>query len=290
MTIGTQKVQLYEIPGKNIYLADSPGFGDTYRDDASILADLDEALAELFCEKDVKTVGVLFLHSLTDAKMKGGAMRNLILLDKLVGTNNLQRCRLVTTKQSLALARHPDIIEKELRDNKDFWKPLLDNGANMVRFEDSTDSALKIIKPLVGRSKVVLRVTDETQRQMRVLGDTAAGREVNQEIIRAKEEAQKVIHQCKEHYRQAMSRMDKQSAEMFKEGERNAERRWKKLDLEKKKLRTRAESSSWRKWRWTGRICAAVAAGSIIMATDGLLTPIATTMYAAAENSIQKWR
>lgn len=293
MEVGTQEVEFYEIPGTNIYLADSPGFGDTYRRDASILAALDESLAEFFNGKDVRLAGVLFLHSLTEARMKSDALRNLIMSGKLVGSNNLHRCRLVTTKWSLA-PRPAEEIEKELSGEstveEGFWEPLMKKDAKMFRFEDSKESALKIIKSLINDSSVVLQLTNETQRERRNLEDTAAGRVVNRDIIRAKKELEDELYQIKQDHKMAMARKDKALAKSLEQAKDATTKKLIQLDHQETKLRTRAEASSWRKKRWMGKILTVVGVGALVAASDGLLAPLAPSLYNAAEGSIQKWR
>jgi hypothetical protein len=288
MKIGTQQVELYEIPGTNIYLADSPGFGDTYRNDAAILADLDEALAEIFHEK-VKLAGVLFLHSLLEARIKGGARRNLIVLGKLVGTQNLHKCRLVTTKVS-ALQRAPEEIESRLCNNPNFWMPLLERGAKVVRFMDSQNSAHQIIQSLLGSSGVVLKLTSETQIKHRNLEDTAAGQEVDQEILRAKKDFRAAIGRLKTDHRKAMARKDFERARLVEEEKDEVREKLRQLDRDREILKTKARASSFRRLRWGGRICATVAAGSAIIASEGLLTPVVTPLYSAVNDAIQRWR
>ncbi|CAO2657271.1 Nn.00g033970.m01.CDS01 [Neocucurbitaria sp. VM-36] len=289
MKLGTQQVQLYEIPQTNIYLADSPGFGDTYLSGASILAELDEALAELFHDQDVKLAGVLFLHSMTDAKIKGPARINLILLRKLVGSMNLDKCHLVLTKKSLA-HRSPEDALEELCEEGGFWEPLVDDGATPALFADSRDSALKIIEPLLKDSNVVLKLTRETQIEERDLKDTKAGRLVSKEICQKRKDMQRDMKHMRDEEQRAMRRNDQESARLYYEAQVEASSNIANLNREGAKLRTRAEASSWLKLRWSGRVCAGVAAGCAIIASNGTLTPLVTSLHSAAEKKIQTWR
>lgn len=288
MRTGTKSVQLYEIPKTNIYLADSPGLGDTYRDDASILKDLDDSLAALFHDQDVKLAGVLILHSMSEAKMKRGALRNLSMLRKLMGTTNMHRCRLVTTKQTLA-PRGLNEIEDDLREN--YWKELVRNGAIMLPFQDTKGSALQIIATLLDNpNNVVLKLTQETQRERRNLIDTAAGRVVNQELYQAKMSLQKDIEELEKDRRKAKAQRNFLLARDLEQQEAEDSNRLFHLSREEDKLQTRADASSWKKLRWMGRICATAAAGFTILASDGLLTPVVVPCYNHALNTINEWR
>ena len=99
------------------------------------MANLDDFLAALFHNRFVKLAGVLILHSMSEAKMKRGAWRNLTMRRKLMGTTNMYRCRLVTTKEKLAPRRTGE-IEDNLREK--YWKELVGNGAEMLLREVDT--------------------------------------------------------------------------------------------------------------------------------------------------------
>ncbi|KAL8826285.1 MAG: hypothetical protein Q9191_003898 [Dirinaria sp. TL-2023a] len=281
--------------GKSTFIrtATGPGFGDTYRRDASILAALDEVLAELFHDQDVRLAGVLLLHSLSDARMKNDALKNLIMVSELVGSNNLHRCCLVTTKMSLA-PRPAEAIEDELRGKKTvepgFWKPLIEKGAKMFRFEDSKDSALQIIKSLLDDSSVVLQLTNETQRERRNLGETAAGKVVNRDIIRAREETKRELGQLKKKHERAMARRDKALADYLEQAKDQARDNLSQLDHQETRLGTRVEARSWQKRRWMGRIFTVVGVTALVAASNGVLAPLAPSLYNTAESSISKWR
>jgi len=45
--------------------------------------------------------GILYLHQITDARMKGSALKNLDMFQKLMETTALTNCILVTTKWGL---------------------------------------------------------------------------------------------------------------------------------------------------------------------------------------------
>ena len=273
---------LYEIPSTNIYLADSPGFGDTYRNDASILKKLDDVLAELFHDEEVKIIGVLYLHSLSDARMKSTPLRNIIILSKLVGSNNMNKCRLVTTKISQA-PRNPSEIEKELCNNQHFWQPLVEKGATVARFNDSQDSAFQIIRPLLGNHKeIVLKMTREMQIENRALGATAAGKVVNEEINKVRKEVAADMDELKRNIKKATAQRDLLRAQVL-------EAQWKENDKEliryehdQEMLQRRtAMSKKWDKKRWMLRVASTFATASAIVASGGALAPLAMSLHDA---------
>jgi energy-coupling factor transporter ATP-binding protein EcfA2 len=282
---GTQKVQLFQIPGTNVYLADSPGFGDTYRNDASILAAVDSCLADTF-KQDIKLAGVLFLHSLLEARMKSGAMKNLLMFKKMVGAGNLHKCRLITTKWSLQDRAISEQRETELRTNPNFWKPLIERGAQIDRFGDSMDSAIAIIRPLLEGPGVVLQLTKETQVKGLKLEATDAGKEVNEDLQKAKEVHLQELADLEGLHEVAMAEKDKELAKHIKEQEAKVEAELKQLEEEKKVLREGLKSSGGF-WGWVVRgVALTVGIGATIL-TDGALAPAAVALLGHVEAVIQ---
>jgi hypothetical protein len=67
-------------------------------------------------------------------------MKNLLLFKNVIGEKNMANCVLVTTKWSQQSEEKSAAHEQSLMTNKNFWKPLLDRGARVERFQDSTKS------------------------------------------------------------------------------------------------------------------------------------------------------
>lgn len=282
---GTQKVQLFQIPGTNVYLADSPGFGDTYRNDASILAAVDSCLADTF-KQDIKLAGVLFLHSLLEVRMKSGAMKNLLMFKKMVGTENLHKCRLITTKWSLQDSAISEQRETELRTNPNFWKPLLDRGAQMVRFGDSMDSAIDIIRPLLEGPGVVLQLTKETQIKGLKLEATDAGKEVNDDLQKVKEVHLQELADLEGLHAVAMAEKDQELVRQIREQEAKVAEELKQIEEERRVLREGQKSSDGF-WGWVARgVALSVGIGATIL-SEGALAGAAVALLANVEAAIQ---
>ena len=62
-TLGTQETKMHEclVDGKQFVLFDTPGFDDTYRGDADILASLAENLSASY-KNNLKLSRVIYLH------------------------------------------------------------------------------------------------------------------------------------------------------------------------------------------------------------------------------------
>ncbi|KAJ6111400.1 P-loop containing nucleoside triphosphate hydrolase [Penicillium sp. IBT 18751x] len=183
MESSTAPVGLFQIPGTTVYLCDTPGFDDTYNMDVTTLDAIDNCLGATFATDEWRIAGVIYVHDITQAKMKGSGMKNLRMFEKVVGKDQVSNCCLVTSKWSLQ--RHEDLEAHEAELKAKFWKPLLERGARMERFGDSMQSAIDIIRPLAENS-FVPQLVNETQILGKTLVQTEAGKEVNDNLEDAK--------------------------------------------------------------------------------------------------------
>ena len=109
--------------------------------------------------------------------MSGSTYKNLQIFGLLCGNVPLHRARLVTTwwdaakDYSVAEGR-----ERELM--RDFWQPLISEGASTSRFNNTRASALQIVDELVGATggKDGLLLQEELVEQQKRLNETEAGK------------------------------------------------------------------------------------------------------------------
>jgi len=78
--------------------------------------------------------------------MAGTAYRNLNLFKKLCGDQPAKKVTFVTTMWDQIPKERGEQREKEL---KKYWKPMLELGARITRFENTAKSALDIIKQVL---------------------------------------------------------------------------------------------------------------------------------------------
>ncbi|KAF3933680.1 hypothetical protein ABW19_dt0200758 [Dactylella cylindrospora] len=138
----TTEVKSYEtcIGGETYTLVDTPGFDGTHASDSDILEALADWLAKTYRDGS-KLHGVIYLHPITDARMRGLSIRGLNTLRDLCGENFYRNIILATSCWSLV----PEIVgiarEKELVENKLFWGNLIAHGAMVVRIPDNRAAA-----------------------------------------------------------------------------------------------------------------------------------------------------
>jgi hypothetical protein len=281
--IGTSEVAMYQIPDTNVYLMDTPGFDDTYISDAEILKNIATALLDAFNDK-VAIQGALYIHPVTEVRMKGSGRKNLIMFHKVLGTRGLAHCRLVTSKwstqaQSVSVAR-----ERELCEKKEFWQPLLAAGAKTVRFGDSMGSAINIIKPLLQGSAFRPLLLKEIDEDHKTIEETQAGIVVLDDIEKARKIHLAEIADLKasgERERGEMRESMLAEAEEYQEAIQQLER-------SKKVLEQQVQSkSSGRFGRWIARGCAWVGGGAMTIVSGGIFALAAAALIAGTEAGAQ---
>lgn len=136
---------LYEI-----HLIDSPGFDDGSHDDTKILYRIATYVNTTYKLKQT-LAGVIYLHDITKQKMGGVGLRNLRMLENLIGIDKWDNCTLVTTKWGCT--KNPEgeaERERTLKNEKKYFGAMLKDAhkATMMRFDPkSKGRALEIIKP-----------------------------------------------------------------------------------------------------------------------------------------------
>lgn len=161
-----------EIDEYIVELIDTPGFDDTYRDDAEILSIIGEYLRDI--GEEVFLRGVIYLHRITENKMQGSGMRSLEYLKTLCGPDNYNNIAIATTMWDTLLHReHGEDREKQLRDNGEYWGELIIAGASVHRHDKTSESARDVVSHLVRKKPIVLQFQKELARTGNIAATSA---------------------------------------------------------------------------------------------------------------------
>ena len=128
--------------------------------------------------------GLIYLHRISDPRMGGKAKRNLRMFCELCGESALKNVCIATTHWSRGLTQEEgDRRERELRESPNLYKPLIDAGAQLFRW-DNTDpaSAQSIVDFLVSKDQIKLQIQIELD-EGRTLEETRAGSVLKEEMI-----------------------------------------------------------------------------------------------------------
>jgi hypothetical protein len=96
--------------------------------------------------------GIFYLHRITDNRRDLAApLANLKLFEKLVGKSPLGKIILVTTMWDSLNDEEGLNITRENELKKTYWKQMINNGSQMVRFDRNRESGWKIVDNLLNQ-------------------------------------------------------------------------------------------------------------------------------------------
>ncbi|KAF9004204.1 P-loop containing nucleoside triphosphate hydrolase protein [Cyathus striatus] len=163
-------------PYRRIVVVDTPGFDDTYLDDAEILRRILVWLATSYTS-DMKLAGVIYLHDISKNRMLGTTLKNLYVFQKLCGDQALSSVVLATTKWSkLTDSSTGDARLDQLK--TDFWKEMIEGGSEVFKFDKTRESAQEMVNYLLRPHHLdydVLKLQEELVDLQKIIPETDAG-------------------------------------------------------------------------------------------------------------------
>jgi hypothetical protein len=190
------------LDGRSVTLIDTPGFDDTTKSDADVLQMIAIFLAAAYVDPIVQSLayirfihnvpsykaeknlaGVVYIHRISDPRVGGMSARNFKMLRELCGEDTLRNVVIVTNRWGEVSLEDGEAREAELTREDIFFKPVLDKGAQMLRHHNSPESAHKILARIINNHPLPLQIQREIVDQKKKLSDTAAGAELNRELI-----------------------------------------------------------------------------------------------------------
>jgi hypothetical protein len=134
-----------------------------------------------------KLSGILYLHRITDTRMRGSAMRNLKMFRQLIGDDFYKNLTLGTTCWSLVPAAVGSEREKELKTDSGFWKTMIAGGARAVQMPDDATEARDLVYSMASHYPIAL----QAQRDVVDLGISFANLAVTKTVKYELEQVQK---------------------------------------------------------------------------------------------------
>ena len=131
-------------------------------------------------EADLKLAGIVYIHRISDKRFTGNSRRNFQMFRELCGDTSLKNVVLVTNmwgevSQDVGEARELELIT-------DFFKTVLDKGAQLARHHNTVKSAHDIIRSIMKNRPMALQIQRELIDEKKDIIDTAAGEAVNKEL------------------------------------------------------------------------------------------------------------
>jgi hypothetical protein len=162
-----------------LVLVDTPGFGDTYVDDADVLRNIGFWLEAMY-EGETKLAGIVYLHDISLTRMLGSTLKNLDVFQKLCGEGALKRVVLCTTKWSDIYEEEGERRTEQLKEI--YWKEMMERGSTVCKFKDSQESARDVIASIIEEDRIgkmdALQIQEELVTAKKLIPDTEAGRQL----------------------------------------------------------------------------------------------------------------
>jgi chromosome segregation ATPase len=134
--------------------------------------------------------GVIYIHRISDKRFTGITKRNFGMLRELCGDKTLKNVILVTNMWGEVSLEVGEAREEELVG--EFFKPVLDKGAQIARHHDTVKSAHDIIRRIMKNQPIALQIQRELVDEHKNITETAAGqaarRDLNEQIKHHKAE------------------------------------------------------------------------------------------------------
>ncbi|KDQ06928.1 hypothetical protein BOTBODRAFT_192749 [Botryobasidium botryosum FD-172 SS1] len=181
-TSAIQVAPPFALDDRQVTLIDTPGFDDTAKSDAQILEILATHLSQEY-QAGRRLSGVIYLHRISDVRMSGISMRTFRIFRQLCGDTAMTNVAMVTTFWESVDKAVAEAREKELVGQHTFFKHAVDRGAQLLRHNDTIESAHAIIRGFLGGSPKPLLIQEQIVDQQMRLADTSAGAELDREML-----------------------------------------------------------------------------------------------------------
>lgn len=183
-----------------VFLIDTPGFDDSQRTDTQVLKEIANWMTKSFQSKK-QLKGILYLHRISDTRMGGTQMRNLLMFKKTCGPDALKNVLLVTTMWDKTGMEDGERREAELKSREEHWGFMIEKGSRTMRHYNNEISAMDILAEFVpgfgadSPEAQPLAIQKEMVYEKKSLDETDAGIELQKEFT---EQSRKLIEEIRE--------------------------------------------------------------------------------------------
>ena len=163
-------------------MIDTPGFDDTELTDADVLGLIADFLHRTYAH-DMFLTGVILLQPVTHNRVQGSEKRRTRLFEKVCGPNAFGNVVIATTMWSeLRDELEGQSRVQQRKASNDFWGNMVDQGAKVVRHDNTKTSAINIVKMLIHKQVVTLQMQDELQTGGGRVSATAASQQLHEDL------------------------------------------------------------------------------------------------------------
>ncbi|KAG7089356.1 hypothetical protein E1B28_011046 [Marasmius oreades] len=166
--------------------------------------------------------------------MGGISRRNFKMFKELCGEATLKNVVIVTNMWGEVSRDVGEARESELMGEDKFFKPVLDKGAQLVRYDNTPETARAILLHLVQNRPLPLRIQTELVDQGKSISETAAGAELNREMMEQIRKHEREMKELQEEMKAAIKAKDEETR-------KELEAETKKLQAEMSRVQTDAQ-------------------------------------------------
>jgi hypothetical protein len=178
-------------------LIDTPGFDDTYLNDTDILKLIADFLAATY-QHGMFLTGIIFLQGINTNRVLGSEITRTRLFEKVCGSETFSNIVIATTMWSEIKSQDEGKSRmRERTSDPTFWGTMVDKGAQVVKHEDNSESARRIVQMVANKSIVKLQMQQELVQNNGKVVDTSAGKLLDAELDRTSARVQGNINDLK---------------------------------------------------------------------------------------------
>ena len=155
---------------------------------------------------------------------------------KLCGDETLRNVVIVTNMWSEVTPERGAAREDELRTSDILFKPALDNGATMVRHDNTLDSARAILRNIINNQPKTLRIQRELVDEGKDVAETAAGEELNGELVAMQKKYMKEIAEIRKEAKEALAARDLAAKRELEQVRQDLLKKIEKIESDKERL------------------------------------------------------
>jgi hypothetical protein len=174
-------------------------------------------------------------------RIGGSGIKNIKMFQKLCGDGPLASVVLATTMWDMASPHAAVEREKELKEQPQLWKRMIDHGSCVFRHDKGLTSAFEIIKYLISRKK---RVTLDIQREMvdqnLELVDTGAGSALASTVDTLIKHYEEKLKELEKDLKEARAQSNREDREILEAARKEHQENLAKQRQEMKKLHVSA--------------------------------------------------
>jgi hypothetical protein len=212
---------------------DTPGFDDSYTSNEDITKQLMQWLEATF-RKGKRLNGIIYIHDIKKPRIQGSALQHMRMFRRLCGQDAFSHVVLATSFWDQGSPSSGASREKQLMESRDFWAPMIEKGAKVMRITQERSTCLCVLNELAANAKFDLLVQHEIVVDGKGLSDTTVIAESGEEKIRR---VDKELRQVREQERAKMKeQLDRSQEEHDREMTRLRKEQRRRERSEKEKL------------------------------------------------------